>query len=55
MPYSDSSHFFDKLSYKILCISSYRIKDMIYARLAHLQQFFRKQRRAGDYSHQGSN
>jgi hypothetical protein len=36
----DSMHFSDKISYKILFISSYRLKDMIYARLTHLQQFF---------------
>jgi hypothetical protein len=34
MTYSDSTHFSDKLSYKILCISSYGLKDMIYTRFA---------------------
>jgi predicted aminopeptidase len=41
MAYSDSSHFFDKISYKILFISTYRLKDMILTKFKHLQQFFR--------------
>jgi hypothetical protein len=31
--------FFDKLSYKILCILSYGLKDMNYARFKYLQGF----------------
>jgi hypothetical protein len=36
MAYSDSMHFSDKLSYKILFISSYGLEDMIYARFTHI-------------------
>jgi hypothetical protein len=39
MAYSDSMHFFDKLSYKILFISNYQTKDMNYAKFKHLQEF----------------
>jgi hypothetical protein len=39
MSYSNSMHFSDKLSYKILFISSYGLKDMIYARFKYLQEF----------------
>jgi hypothetical protein len=39
MTYSDSTHFSDKLSYKILFISSYHLKDMNYARFKYLQEF----------------
>jgi hypothetical protein len=39
MAYSDSSHFSDKISYKILFISSYGSKDMILPRFAYLQEF----------------
>jgi hypothetical protein len=38
MSYSDSTHFSDKLSYKILFISSYGSKDMNYARFKYLQE-----------------
>jgi hypothetical protein len=38
MAYSDSTHFSDKLSYKILFISSYGSKDMNYARFKYLQE-----------------
>jgi hypothetical protein len=51
MAYSDSTHFFDKFSYKILFISSYQSKDMNLASLTPLQQFFRKQRKWWDFSH----
>jgi hypothetical protein len=47
MSYSDSSHFSDKLSYKILFILSYGFKDMILASVKHLQQFFRKTGKEG--------
>jgi hypothetical protein len=39
MIFSDSSHFSDKNSYKILFISSYGLKDMNYARFKYLQEF----------------
>jgi hypothetical protein len=42
MSYSDSSHFSDKLSCKIHFIPSYGLKDMNFARLKHLQEFFQK-------------
>jgi hypothetical protein len=42
MVYSDSTHFSDEFSYKILCFSSYQLKDMILARFEHLQQIFLK-------------
>jgi hypothetical protein len=40
--YSDSTHFSDKNSYKIHFIPSYGLKDMNFARLKHLQDFFQK-------------
>jgi hypothetical protein len=42
MAYSNSMHFSDQLSYKILFISTYGLEDMILARFKYLQQFFRK-------------
>jgi hypothetical protein len=39
MAYSDSTQFSDKLSYKILFISSYGLKDMNFAKFAYLQEF----------------
>jgi hypothetical protein len=39
MAYSDSMHFSDKLSYKILFILSYGLKDMSLARFAYLQEY----------------
>jgi hypothetical protein len=39
MAYSDSMHFYDKLSYKIHFILSYGFKDMNYARFKYLQEF----------------
>jgi hypothetical protein len=45
MAYSDSSHFSDKISYKILFISSYGSKDINFARLEQILQFSAKQRR----------
>jgi hypothetical protein len=44
MVYSNSMHFSDKLSYKILFISSYRLKDINLARLKYLQEFSEKKR-----------
>jgi hypothetical protein len=49
MSYSGSSHFSDKISYKILCILSYGFKDMNFARLKHFLEFFWKQRRPGTF------
>jgi hypothetical protein len=37
-------HFSDKLSYKILCISSYSLKDMNYTRFTYLQEFQKTER-----------
>jgi hypothetical protein len=53
MAYSDSTHFSDKISYKILFISSYGLEDMILARFEHVQQFFRKTAKRQDVSHLG--
>jgi hypothetical protein len=39
MAFSDSTHFSDKFSYKILCIPSYGLKDVNLARFKLLQQF----------------
>jgi hypothetical protein len=39
MTYSGSAYFPDKNSYKIHFIPSYGLKDMIFARFEHLQQF----------------
>jgi hypothetical protein len=39
MAYSNSMHFSDKLSYKILFISSYGLKDMNLPRFAYLHEF----------------
>jgi hypothetical protein len=54
MAYSNSMHFSDKLSYKILFISSYGLKDMNLARFACVQEFSEKENAAGKVSHQGS-
>jgi hypothetical protein len=51
MTYLDSTHFSDKLSYKILFISSYGFKDTNLTSLEHLQEFFRKLRNWWDFSH----
>jgi hypothetical protein len=42
MVYSNSMHFSDKFSYKILLILSYGSKDMNYARFEFLQEFSNK-------------
>jgi hypothetical protein len=42
MAYSDSLHFSDKISYKILFISDYGSKDMIYARFCIFARIFLK-------------
>jgi hypothetical protein len=46
MSYSGSSHFSDKLSYKILFISGYGLKDMNFARFKHFLLFSEKQKTA---------
>jgi hypothetical protein len=38
MTYLDSMHFSDPKTYKILCIPSYGLEDMIYARFKYLQK-----------------
>jgi hypothetical protein len=45
MAYSDSMHFSDKFSYKILFISSYGLKDINLARFKYLQEFSEKKNR----------
>jgi hypothetical protein len=45
MAYSDSTHFSDKLTYKILFFSSYGLKDMNLARITYLQEFSEKRKR----------
>jgi hypothetical protein len=45
MSYSDSTHFSEQNSYKILFISSYGLKDMNLARFEHLQQFLKKKQK----------
>jgi hypothetical protein len=47
MSYSGSSHFSDKLSYKILFISNYGLKDINFARFKYSQEFSAKQKTAG--------
>jgi hypothetical protein len=51
MAYSDSTHFSDPKTYKILCIPSYGLKDTNLTSLEHLQEFFRKLRKWWDFSH----
>jgi hypothetical protein len=53
MAYSDSLHFSNKFSYKIIFILSFGVKDMNLAISAHLQQFSVKQIFSGDFSHRG--
>jgi hypothetical protein len=52
MAYSNSMHFSNKLSYKILFSLSYGLKDTNLTSLEHLQEFFRKLRKWWDFSHQ---
>jgi hypothetical protein len=49
MTYSNSTHFSDKNSYKILLILSYGLKDINFARLTHLQEFFWKTEMRRDF------
>jgi hypothetical protein len=51
MLYSDSTHFSDPKTYKILFISSYQTKDVSFAKLTHLQEFSEKQRTSWVFSH----
>jgi hypothetical protein len=53
MAYSDSTHCSDKFSYKILCISSYRLKDMNIARYTLFLQFLAKQKIAEAFLTEG--
>jgi hypothetical protein len=45
MAYSDSTHFSDKLPYKILFYFKLRLKRYKFCKIAHLQQFPEKQNR----------
>jgi hypothetical protein len=45
MAYSDSMHFSDKFSYKILFILSYGLKDINLARFKYLQEFSEEKNR----------
>jgi hypothetical protein len=47
MTYSNSTHFSEQLSYKILFISSYGLKDTNFARFKHLQQNSEKNSKRG--------
>jgi hypothetical protein len=47
MAYSDSVHFSDKISYKILFILSYQSKDMNCARFKYLHKFLEKKIETG--------
>jgi hypothetical protein len=49
MAYSNSTHFSDKLSYKILFISSYKLKDMDLASMTPLQQFLENRENGGTF------
>jgi hypothetical protein len=51
MAYSDSTHFSEQLSYKIIYIPSYGIEDIILASFTHVQQFS-ENRTIEDFSHQ---
>jgi hypothetical protein len=42
MAYSDYAHFSNKLSYKILFVLSYRLKDMNFVRFDHFLQKINK-------------
>jgi hypothetical protein len=53
MAYSDSTHFSDKLSYKILFILSYELKDINFARSAYLLEFRKTGNRDKIVSHRG--
>jgi hypothetical protein len=44
MAYSDSTHFSDPKTYKILFIPSYGLKDINLAKFAYLQEFQKTER-----------
>jgi hypothetical protein len=46
---SDSTHFSEQFSYKILCISSYSLKDINFARFDKLQEFSENRNEAGTF------
>jgi hypothetical protein len=54
MSYSGSSHFSDKLSYKILFVSNYSLEDMNLARYRHSLKYLGKQRKRWNFSHPGN-
>jgi hypothetical protein len=54
MAYLDSTHFFDKFSYKILYIPSYGLKYMNFARYKHLQEFSENRYFAGTFLTEGN-
>jgi hypothetical protein len=45
MAYSDSTHFSDPKTYKMLFISTYGLEDIILARFEHIGRNFRKTER----------
>jgi hypothetical protein len=45
MAYSDYSHFSEQLSYKILYISRYGLKDMNLCKIQKLAEIFREKKR----------
>jgi hypothetical protein len=51
MTYLDSTHFFDKFSYKILFISIYGLEDTNYARFKHILPVFSKTGNSWGFSH----
>jgi hypothetical protein len=55
MAYSESMHFSDKFSYKILIISSYGLEDINYTRFAYLQEFQKKEKKKNERAESGPN
>jgi hypothetical protein len=53
MAYSDSMHFSDTNSYRILFIPTYGLKDMNFARSAYLLEFWKTGNRDKIVSHRG--
>jgi hypothetical protein len=54
MSYLDSTHFSEQLSYKILFIPSYGLKDMNFARYKHLQEFSENRYFVGTFLTEGN-
>jgi hypothetical protein len=54
MTYSDSMQFSDPKTYKILFISSYGLKDMIYKSSKHFLGIFRKLRKEEAFPYRAS-